>query len=180
MIFALAGRRIDAPDAPEPRFPAANEKIVEEKIRDLFKKDKPQALVCSAACGSDLLALEVAAQLGIHCEIVLPFGPSFFRQESVADRPGDWGPRFDRIVADLEPLHQIIQLNLNPDAGEGAYVTANWAILDRAQSIAREKNLPLAAVIVWNGAPRGPEDVTAAFLHSAQSARLPILQIPTL
>jgi hypothetical protein len=180
MIFALAGRRIDAPDATTPRFPAENIPAVHEKIRALFEQQKPHALICSAACGADLLALQVAEELKIHREIVLPFSPAIFRQFSVADRPGNWGEIFDRLIADLEPLHQIIQLNLNPDAGEGAYLTANWAILDRAQSLAREKKQPLSAVLVWNGSSRPNQDVTLAFLHSAQSAHLPILQIPTL
>jgi len=180
MIFALAGRRIDAPDASTPRFPAQNIPVVRQKILALFKEHQPQALICSAACGADLLALQVAEELNIHREIVLPFPPAIFRQFSVADRPGDWGAIFDQIVADLEPLHQIIQLNLNSEAGEGAYLTANWAILDRAQSLAREKNQPLSAILVWNGSSRPNQDVTLAFLHSAQSAHLPILQIPTL
>ena len=170
MIFALAGRRIDAPDASTPRFPAQNVPTVQEKIRALFKEHQPQALICSAACGADLLALQVAEELKIHREIVLPFPPAIFRQFSVADRPGDWGAIFDHIVAQLEPLHQIIHLNLSPDTGEGAYITANWAILDRAQALGREKNQPVSVVLVWNGSSRPNQDVTLAFRSSASLA----------
>src|SRR5438552_4042532 len=94
IIVALAGRRIDAEGAPA-RFPLDQAPRVRERLDALLLELRPAALVCSAACGADLLALEAAAALNIPARIVLPFEPGRFRTSSVVDRPGDWGPRFD-------------------------------------------------------------------------------------
>src|SRR5947209_320182 len=95
MVIALAGRRIDAPNAETPRFPLENREKVGNRIRDFLAEHGATALVCSAACGADLLALEAAEELGLRRRILLPFAPDRFRATSVTDRPGEWGPLFD-------------------------------------------------------------------------------------
>ena len=72
--------------------------LVRRRIVDLLAEEHTEALVCSAACGADLIALEEAERLGLRRRIVLPFSPRQFRETSVTDRPGDWGPFFDRLV----------------------------------------------------------------------------------
>src|SRR5689334_16384562 len=98
-IIALAGRRIDTPDTDPPRFPLGGVPLVRRRLAELFRVERATALVCSAACGADLVALEEAERLGIRRRIVLPFPPERFRETSVVDRPGDWGSAFDRLVA---------------------------------------------------------------------------------
>jgi hypothetical protein len=77
MIIALAGRRVDPPDAKEHPFPgsASNIEVVRERIRTSLKNHGAQVLVSSAACGSDLLVLSEAGNLGLRRRIVLPFEP---------------------------------------------------------------------------------------------------------
>ncbi|MGA7624494.1 MAG: hypothetical protein WCA91_13045 [Candidatus Acidiferrales bacterium] len=178
MIIALAGRRIDAAGAKVAHFPVENVETVEQRIRSLFEEHKPQALVCSAANGADLLALAVACELGIYREIMLPFPPDVFRELSVTDRPGNWGWRFDRVITD-EGRQQITCLN-TPAKGEAAYIVANQAILDRAASLGCEKNQAVWAVIVWNAASRGGQDVTLSFRDAAQTAGMRIIEVPTI
>ena len=125
-----------------------------------------------------MLALEAAADLGIYREIVLPFSPEVFRRVSVADRPGDWTRRFDRVLADLEPRGCITCLNAR--GGEGAYLSANEVILDRAQLLGSEQNQPVWAVVVWNGVSRGDRDITLAFQEAAKTAHMPVIEIPTI
>ena len=91
-VVALAGRRIDLPEAQVPRFPLENVQEVGRRICEALYEMHAVALVCSAACGADLVALEQAKQLGLRRRIVLPFAPERFRETSVVDRPGDWGP----------------------------------------------------------------------------------------
>jgi hypothetical protein len=97
MILALAGRRIDPPNTPRPAFPRTNIREVQNRLHRLFLEQGVGVLVCSAACGADLVALEVAEKLGLHCRIVLPFEPSLFREAFVIDRrfepdrPVVWG-----------------------------------------------------------------------------------------
>src|SRR5947209_15289312 len=87
-VVALVGRRIDGIGTNPPRFPVENVPIVRERIANMLIKERAIALVCSAACGASLLALEEAGRLGIRRRIVLPFSPDRFRETSVVDRPG--------------------------------------------------------------------------------------------
>lgn len=187
MIIALAGRRIDAPDAETPRFPESRSGLIRERLRDLFRSTSATALVGSGACGADLLAMEAAGELGLRRCLVLPFEPARFRETSVVDRPGDWGPLFDRILADAGVEGGVIVLE-NPGDSHSAYAAVNRAILDEA---IREAGPPASAsdpgvggdvlaVIVWDGAPRGADDLTAGFADEARSRGLRIFEISTL
>src|SRR6478672_4802014 len=101
IVVAAAGRRVDAADAPR-RFPPDHESLVADRLRDLYDHRGVRLLVSSAACGADLLGLEVASQLGIRRVVVLPNDVASFREHSVVDRGAEWGPRFDRVIRELE------------------------------------------------------------------------------
>ena len=178
-VAALAGRRVDAGDASAPRFPIMNIRAVRQRIRCELERLGVQALVCSAACGADLLALSVARDLGIERRAVLPFEPARFRRTSVADRPGDWAPLFDRIVADLREHDGLVTLASAEDDARG-YLDTNLRILDEAESIGRRSRAEVVAILVWDGDSRGQEDVTAAFGEEARRRGLPLLEISTL
>src|SRR5215467_7835009 len=137
MVIALAGRRVDAPNAKEPRFPPQNLGVVKERLRDLFIRRKATALVCSAACGADLVALQVAEDLRIKRTVILPYKPDIFRRTSVVDRPGDWGEPYDRIIAQVQKTNNLVILGYAED-DSAAYSATNHAILDCATKIARE------------------------------------------
>ena len=170
MVIALAGRRIDAPDAETPRFPAANEAAVRAKIESLFTGNEVQVLVSSAACGADLIAQETAMQLGVPRRIVLPFSIAEFREASVTDRPGDWGPRFDRAI------HNAHVVLLGFDRADWqAYSKTNRAILDEATSLGEA-----TAVIVWDGQRRGSSDYTASFRSEAEFRGMPVIEVRTI
>ena len=76
-VVALAGRRVDAPDARQVRFPPRNAPMVEDGIRKCFEKGV-RVLVCSAASGADLLALGVASEMGVRRRVLLPLRALFF------------------------------------------------------------------------------------------------------
>ncbi|HEY7022514.1 MAG TPA: hypothetical protein VH349_15460 [Ktedonobacterales bacterium] len=174
IVLALAGRRIDADGAP-PRFPLKQAPSVKGRLTRLLRDLQPDALVCSAACGADLLALEAAMALNIPVTIVLPFAPEQFRETSVVDRPGDWGRRYDAVMkratngATAGCIHVI-----EPPSGQDddVYVAATDAILDDAQKLAGEvggssDETELVAVVVWEGASRGEGDLTEYFRQGA-------------
>src|ERR1700722_7117619 len=98
-IVALAGRRIDAPDAQPPRFPLARVEAVGARVAEALRNHNARTLVCSAGCGADLVALEQAERLGLRRRIVLPFAADRFLVSSVTDRPGNWEAVFNRQVA---------------------------------------------------------------------------------
>src|SRR5215471_3104187 len=90
-VVALAGRRIDVVGETNPRFPLECVPVVRERIREVLQKTRARVLVCSAACGADLLGMEVARELGMGVQVILPTARRTFRKTSVVDRPGDWG-----------------------------------------------------------------------------------------
>jgi hypothetical protein len=154
-VVALAGRRIDAAGTHPPRFPSEAVATVRQRLVDLLSENGTVALVCSAACGADLLALEAAEQLGLRRRIVLPFPPERFRQTSVVDRPGEWGPLFDRLVAAATAAGDLVVLPSNNGDDEAAYVAANKAIIREAEALARDYDTRRRlAVVVWEGAAR--------------------------
>ncbi len=181
MIIALAGRRVDPTDAPSPRFSLEHANSVRDQIRSLLKDLEATTLVGSGACGADLLAMQAAGELGLRRRMVLPFEPARFREKSVVDRPGDWGPIFDQIVAELAASGDLIVLGqAEPNS---AYAATNVAILEEAQRLARtpgpELGAVVAAAVVWDGQPYGPKDMTADFARQARDRKLPVAEVLT-
>lgn len=185
-IVALAGRRVDAPSAPTPRFPTANVDIVRERLRLLFRQLRTEAIVCSAACGSDLLALDVACEMNIERHIVLPYDKARFRADSVTDRPGDWGPLFDRMCEEVEDRGQLLVMNIVEENQIG-WDRANVLILDTAVDLAsaanassQDKTHSAVGVVVWDGIPWGEADITAGFARLAKQRGLRLIAVSSL
>jgi len=181
VIIALAGRRIDVSDATVPRFPAANVALVEERLEKLFRARHATALVSSAACGVDLIGQRVAAALGLARTIVLPYPPAVFKERSVIDRPGDWSDEFDRLLNGARQHGTVIELDAPSEraASSRAYTMANDAVLDAAVRAASSPS-DVLAIIAWDGHPRGPDDLTAAFAESARARHLAVEEVSTM
>jgi tetratricopeptide (TPR) repeat protein len=179
VIVAVAGRRVDAPDASPQRFPQENLALVSQRLRTLFRKVGATAVVGSAACGADLLAHAEAGTARIRARIVLPADPQKFRNTSVIDRPGDWGSMYDRILKDVDAAGDLIVMQGQPE-GDAAYEAANLAILDDAQALGRASGQPVCAVLVWDGRSRGAGDLTEAFSVAAKQRGLEVLEVLTL
>jgi hypothetical protein len=81
-VVALAGRRIGAVDINPSRFPLEVVPIVRRRRTNLLPRKRAVALVCSAACGADLLALEEAERLGLRRRII----PRFRRTDTKRPR----------------------------------------------------------------------------------------------
>lgn len=188
MVVAVAGRRIDAPDADEARFPLEMKDIVRQRILDLLSERNVAVLVCSAACGADLLALDAAEELHIRRRVVLPFELDKFRETSVTDRPGEWGPLFQDVIKEVAAEGDLIVLEAAHDNSR-AYAAANSIILEQAALLAEERLVSSSdaatfpgklALAVWDGFPRGDGDMTAAFLQEARRVGFEIAEIMTL
>jgi hypothetical protein len=178
VIIALAGRRIDAADSKQPRFPLANVALVRERVRTMLKEQGATAVVCAAACGADLIALEEAGSLKLRRRVVLPFGRGRFRETSVIDRPGDWGPLYDQILNQVEEAKDLVVLKNMPD--EEAYLAANLGILDEADALAKQRRERVKAALVWNGKSRGDQDITEEFGNEARKRGWPVVEVSTL
>ena len=181
MIASLAGRRIDAAGADPQRFPRTFEAVVSRRIADALADLHVRALVCAAACGADLLALDAAARSGILARIVLPYPVDEFRRTSVADRGYGWGEAYDRLVGDAQARGDVRVLGL--DAHDpAAYDTTNEAILDEALGLAGDDRASVVALAVWDAARAGdaPADHTAAFTAAAHARGIVVRSIPIL
>jgi hypothetical protein len=177
-VVAVAGRRIDADGAYPPRFPLANVPLVRKRLVDLLMAENAVAVVCSAACGADLMALEAAGELGLRRRVVLPFGPERFRETSVVDRPGVWSEIYDRVIAEVEATGDLVVLPSMAGNDSDAYQAANKAIIQEAVSLAGATQ-PMA-VVVWEGTPRSDSDATEAFRALAENAGFSLSLVQTL
>lgn len=184
MIVTLAGRRIDAWDADIARFPLKRSASVRRQIYELLVEQRATVLVSSAACGADLLALDVAGELGIRRRVILPFETERFRSVSVIDRPGEWGALFDRIISEVREKKDLILLH-ERKTDKIKFIHTNVCILDEALSLARSLSLEndkvssnnILAVIVWEGKDHGRDDMTVDFAHEAAARSIPIAEI---
>lgn len=168
VVAALAGRRIDAVGSRSRRFSIDRIDQVRADLKSLFEKEAVELLVCSAACGADLIALDLAKKAGIRYRIILPFSIERFRQSSVIDRPGDWGSLFDQLVKDIPNSELIVLPELAND--NEAYNRANKEIV--RQVVINAAPGAGLAIAVWEGQPRQGKDATASFLQLAKEAGL--------
>lgn len=178
MIIALAGRRIDAPDAKTIRFPPEMKDAVRQKILKFFRDEKVIALVSSAACGADLLAQDAARVLKIRRHIILPFSRRRFRETSVTDRPGEWGELFDDICSEVKRDGNLIVLRKHRKDEKEAYSAVTDKILELAEDLRRENEI-VTAVIVWEGKAKDETDETAAFAEKARLRNIFVKEILT-
>jgi hypothetical protein len=178
MIIALAGRRVDPADAKQQRFPAENVEIVRERVHDMLRIQGAVALVGSAACGSDLLALLEASRMGLRRRVVLPFDREKFRTTSVTDREGDWAALYDTLLNEVEKSGDLLVIHANSE--HKAYAEANHAIVDEALALGQDLQQPVTAVLVWDGKSRGDGDFTEEFGVYARNKGVPVVTVMTL
>lgn len=183
-VVALAGRRIDADPTPTPRFPFDQISRVRSEIADHLRGSRALVLVCSAACGADLVALEVAVAMGLRTRIILPFSADRFRRTSVVDRPHPeyWGAIFDRVTQLARARGDLVELHYDEN-DEAAYAAANVGIIDEARKFFRTNDpapSSLIALVVWEGTSRGSDDNTRQFAELARSAGFHVEAILTI
>ena len=106
--------------------------------------------------------------------MLLPASPDEFRESSVTDRPGNWGPIYDAVLK--ASTVEVLSL---PEGQEG-YLEVNHKLLDKAQELAQGEGAPVSALVIWNRESRGDDDVTAHFLEEARRRSIKVLEISTL
>lgn len=111
-----AGRRVDAPDTQVLCFPPSNVSQVSRRLKKLLDKQNPQVVVCSAACGADLLLLQAAGEMHVQQVVLLSSEPADFQKSFVTDRPGNRGELYDRVLKTAQV--EILKL---PDGSKGTW-----------------------------------------------------------
>jgi hypothetical protein len=177
MILGLSGRRIDATDAEQVRFPLQNVERVTASLRTLLIGTGATWLVSSAACGADLIALSEGGKLGIRRRVVLPFSRDKFRESSVVDRPGDWGELYDEVIAELGTTGDVLIVNAKD--GDDPFRATCQEILYEAGTIGKERRQDVGAVMVWDGNVRETPDYTSEFGDEARARGMAVFEIKT-
>ena len=112
-LVIVAGHRMDEPDRPVPRFPAAREQQAKElllgAIRGLYGEKHELVGLASAASGTDILAHEIFGELGIESTICLPMPVDNFAR-LVFMGQDDWRSRFMLLKDDLK-LRKLMVLS---------------------------------------------------------------------
>ena len=150
-VLVLTGNMIDREGRPVPRFPAGLESAVRQAMRDSLQAARPLAAYGSAACGADILCMEIVHELGGEIHVVLPFPPNEFRTASVDVAPGDWGARFDRL---LEVASTVTIASDHRASGSVAtFEYVNLLMTGLGQLRAELLDTTLLGLAVWD--PRG-------------------------
>ena len=142
-------------------------------IKAALRRMGATTIVSSAACGADLLALDAARALGLRRRIILPYRAEWFLADSVTDRPGRWKFLYETLIAEARASGDLVTLTF-PRGSDDAFRAANETILSEAQRLARQESrrnpAALGGLIVWEGAPRGPDDITAHLKERLEQA----------
>jgi predicted acylesterase/phospholipase RssA len=172
MIIALAGRRIDDRYSTEVSFPDSQIEEVSYCLKECFKQNKLTHLVCSAACGADLLAVRQALACPTlkNISLLLPFDKEVFLKESVIDRGEEWGRIFNVVTRDRRVS---IRENVATDGGEDAFAETNTQIINEAKKLGGK----VKCVIVWDGKHKKENDYTMLFQQQAERAGLAVERI---
>ena len=166
-VLVFTGHMIDAPERSEPRFPQHMAEEVRRRIREKIERLRPAAAYGSAACGSDILCLEVVRELGGELHIVLPFPADQFRSESVEFcGQGDWGERFQRLLDDASEVMVISEKP--PPSGVSTFEYANLVMTGLARLRSQVLDTNLQALAIWDGSIAGDVGGTSSVVDMWQ------------
>jgi class 3 adenylate cyclase/tetratricopeptide (TPR) repeat protein len=150
-VALFVGHMIDGPNRASPRFPARLEAEVRAAIRERLERSGALIGYASAACGSDILFLEVLLELGGEAHVVLPYDRDQFVAQSVEILPGtDWGERFRRVLDRSRVLTASPQ---RLEIGGVSYDFANMMAQGLATLRADQLDADLVPMAVWDGRP---------------------------
>ena len=162
-VAVFSGHMLDRPGRSEPRFPPELEPAVAQLLREKLGELEVGEGYASAACGGDLLFLEVLQDLGATTHIVLPYERDAFVRESVdITADGTWKLRFD--LAMRAAGENVSVVSPHPvEAGGISYEFANWILHGLASMRAEQLATELVGIAVWNGRQGdGPGGTSAA------------------
>jgi tetratricopeptide (TPR) repeat protein len=147
-VLVFTGNMIDRPDRATPRFPAAIEAAVHTAVTERLAALRPVAVYGSAACGTDILCLEAARELGCETHVVLPFPAAEFRGSSVDFARGNWGERFERALAAADSVTVASDHRASGSAATFEY--ANLILTGMGELRAEALDTNLQGLAVWD------------------------------
>ena len=164
-VIVFSGHMLDSPQSPprERRFPAELEPAVASQIRRVLAVSVPAIGFSSAAAGSDILFLEQMMSFEQAYHILLSGPEKEFVERSVSYAGAGWEERFRKILISAKSVDE--PNSHHPADNSPAYWFATRLLSGRALMQARQLNLDLIALAVWNGKPGVGMGGTASFVN---------------
>ncbi|OQA33307.1 MAG: Adenylate and Guanylate cyclase catalytic domain protein [Betaproteobacteria bacterium ADurb.Bin341] len=174
-VAIFTGHMIDAPDRPEPRFPAHLEPAVSAAIGRCIRENHLGFAYCSAACGADILFIEQMLAQGGEVNIVLPFQREDFIRTSVAFAGQEWVERFERALARAASVSYCVEEGYLGDD----LLFAHAGELTRGYALLRAEALETEAIMLAVAEPQAKVSIggTADDLRCWQALGKPICLI---
>ena len=171
-VLVFTGHMIDRPDRATPRFPPVLERLVRHALREKLAAHVPLAVYSSAACGADILCLEVARELGSETHVVLPFPSADFAVASVEFAAGDWGERFERALAAADSV--TITSDHRARGSTATFEYANLIMTGMGRLRAQMLDAPLRGLAAWDSTEPGAPGGSASVVSLWEKLRLPV------
>jgi class 3 adenylate cyclase len=171
-IIAFTGHMIDSPGRKVPRFPPSIEGRIKAALASALDEHNPGIGYSSAACGSDILFLELMQERKAETNVVLPFELDDFFKISVDFAGVQWRERAQSV---LQHCTRRVQ------ATEGKYLGddllfdyANHVIMGKA--LLRSSMLETEAVLlaVWDPGSGAATGGTSDFVQTWNKKQLPV------
>lgn len=165
VVIVFSGHMIDSPGTPayDSRFPGELEPAVASEIERALVEVTPAIGYSSAAAGSDILFLEQMLALDQTFHVLLSGPRKDFVERSVNYAGTGWATRFSKVLASAKSLEEAS--SHHPADNSPAYSFAARLLSGRALMQAKQLNLDLVALAVWDARLGGGMGRTSSFIE---------------
>lgn len=166
--FLFSGYMIDFPGKERKTFPADKEDEIRSDLRKTLSKLKPtandRAFLAGLSAGSEIIAAEVCAELGLEVKAFLPLSESAYVRNFVSPAGEAWVDRFYKIRNHplMDTIHQIENVGPPKDGADPYERNNRWALY-AALGRAGMRNVRLIAV--WTETGGEPRDRDARLVR---------------
>lgn len=172
-VVSFVGHMVDRPGRPTPRFLPQLEEDVRAALIERLEKLEAGFGYASAACGSDILFLEAMLARKGEINIILPYKPEEFVEDSVDIIPqARWPERFQQVRTRAT---QVFPASEHRTLGEPiTYEYSNRVLQGLATIRAQQLDTGLTLLAVWDGNPGDGPGGTATTVHSWRDLGYPV------
>jgi class 3 adenylate cyclase/tetratricopeptide (TPR) repeat protein len=160
-VVVCAGHMIDRPGRTPPRFPAHLEAAVRAALRARLETHGAGIGYSSAACGTDIIFLEVMHELGGETNVVLPYNREQFIEDSVDVVPG-WRERFEVVLERATSV--VVASEQKIGVGGLSYEYCNLLIEGLGGIHAEQLETELVPLAIWDGRAGDGPGGTASYV----------------
>ncbi len=165
-VVLFAGHMIDR-DRRVPRFPQKLESRVRDALRRKLKEYGGIVGYSSAACGSDILFLEIVKDLGGTTCVVLPYEREAFANDSVQFAGEGWMQRYQNVLKEADDVITVSPYQ-KLSWGSVTYDYANLVLTGLATVYAQHLECDLQPLCIWNELPGDGSGGTASIVRRWQ------------